>query len=94
MGDAPGSLLEMCGGRSLNDDVMDTLYTLLINAGNGPRVSDGMDRATVPASDVFPYLESPNPPPPTGQQIEDITAFFTQQTEAPQNPPPQKRGRP
>lgn len=38
---------------------MDTLYTLLINAGNGPRVSDGVDRATGPASDVFPYLEPP-----------------------------------
>ena len=30
-----------CGGRSLNDDVMDTLFTLLINAENGPRISDG-----------------------------------------------------
>ena len=53
---------ETCGGRSLNDDVMDTLYTLLINAGNGPRISDGVDQATVPASDVFPYLAPPNPP--------------------------------
>ena len=32
-----------CGGRSLNDDVMDTLYTLLINAGKGPRISDHVD---------------------------------------------------
>ena len=27
---------ETCGGRALNDDVMDTLFTQLINAGNGP----------------------------------------------------------
>ena len=61
---------ETCGGRSLNDDVMDTLYTLLINAGNGPRISDGVDQATEPASDVFPYLAPPNPgrrPPSKGR---------------------------
>ena len=27
---------EMCGGRSLNDDIVDSLYTLLVNGGNGP----------------------------------------------------------
>lgn len=51
-----------CGGRALNDDMMDTLYTLMINGGNGPRISDGVDQATVPASRSFPYLASPNPP--------------------------------
>lgn len=51
-----------CGGRSLNDDMMDTLDTLLINGGNGPRISDGVDQATQPASQVFPYLAPPNPP--------------------------------
>jgi hypothetical protein len=45
-----------CGGRSLNDDVMDALYTLYINGFNGPRISDGVDQATTPASRVFPYL--------------------------------------
>ncbi|MFD7376852.1 DUF4331 family protein [Streptomyces mirabilis] len=52
-----------CGGRSLNDDVIDTLYTLIVNAGHGPRVSDGVD-GTVPASREFPYLAPPNPDPP------------------------------
>jgi Domain of unknown function (DUF4331) len=52
---------ETCGGRSLNDGVMDTIYTLLVNAGNGPRISDGVDRATQPPSEVFPYLQPPNP---------------------------------
>jgi hypothetical protein len=60
---------ETCGGRWLNDDVMDTLYTLLINAGNGPRISDGVHQATAPASERFPYLAAPNPAPPgTGEQ--------------------------
>ena len=36
-------------------------WFLLINAGNGPRISDGLDQATVPASPVFPYLAPPNP---------------------------------
>ena len=57
-----------CGGRSLNDDVMDTLYTLLINGGAGPRISDGVDQATAPASRTFPYLAAPNPPPPNPLQ--------------------------
>ena len=51
---------DTCGGRSLNDDVIDTYYTLLINAGNGPRIRDGVDQATNPAVDVFPYLAAPN----------------------------------
>ena len=55
---------ETCGGRSPNDDVMDTFFTLHVNAGHGPRISDGVDRATMPASQTFPYLSSPNPDPP------------------------------
>ena len=39
-----GRAHETCGGRALNDDVMDTLFTLLINAGNGPVIRDGVDR--------------------------------------------------
>jgi hypothetical protein len=53
-----------CGGRALNDDVMDTIFTLLVNGGNGPAIRDGVDRATKPASRTFPYLASPNPRPP------------------------------
>src|SRR5919199_3746890 len=63
---------ETCGGRSFNDDVMDTLYTLLINADHGPRISDGVDRATQPASDVFPYLRSPNPVLPSELPIANL----------------------
>ncbi len=51
---------QTCGGRSLNDDVMDTLYTLLLAAGAGGRISDGVDQATVRAGVKFPYLAPAN----------------------------------
>jgi Domain of unknown function (DUF4331) len=50
------------GGRWLNEDLMDSLFTLYINAGNGPRISDGVDAPIVWSSKVFPYLAPPNPP--------------------------------
>lgn len=59
-----GRAHETCGGRALNDDVMDTFFTLFVNAGNGPVVRDGVDRSTRPASRTFPYLSPANPDPP------------------------------
>jgi hypothetical protein len=59
-----GETHETCGGRALNDDVIDTIFTQLINAGNGPTIRDGVDQATRPASRTFPYLARPNPEPP------------------------------
>ena len=53
-----------CGGRALNDDVIDTLFTQLVNAGNGPVIRDGVDHASRPAGQSFPYLAEPNPDPP------------------------------
>jgi hypothetical protein len=50
-----------CGGRSLNDDAADANLTFVVTAGNGPRISDGVDQATVRASTSFPYLALPNP---------------------------------
>jgi hypothetical protein len=44
--------------------VMDTIFTLLVNGGNGPVIRDGVDQATWPASSTFPYLAPPNPDPP------------------------------
>ena len=55
---------QTCGGRALNDDVMDTIFTQLVNAGNGPIIRDGVDRSSRPASQTFPYLSPPNPDPP------------------------------
>ena len=59
-----GTTHQTCGGRSLNHDIVDTLLTFLINNGNGPRISDGVDQAPTPASRTFPYLSPPNPAPP------------------------------
>ncbi|MGE0542900.1 MAG: DUF4331 family protein [Dehalococcoidia bacterium] len=59
-----GTPHQTCGGRPLNDDIIDTLYGWMINAGTGPHISDGVDHATVPASRTFPYLAQPNPNPP------------------------------
>ncbi|MEV7609999.1 DUF4331 family protein [Microbacterium sp. NPDC089320] len=53
-----------CGGRAINDDAMDTFFTLLINGGDGPVIRDGIDGASRPASSTFPYLAPPNPDPP------------------------------
>src|SRR3954452_13576137 len=35
-----------CGGRALNDDVMDTIFTQLVNAGKGPVIRDGVDHSS------------------------------------------------
>src|SRR5213592_3118604 len=59
-----GRARETCGGRALNDDVMDTIFTLLINAGDGPVIRDGVDQSTRPGSRSFPYLAPANPDPP------------------------------
>ena len=59
-----GAEHETCGGRTLNDDVMDRMFTLVINAGNGPTIRDGVDTSTRPSSRSFPYLAEPNPDPP------------------------------
>ena len=56
---------ETCGGRALNDDVMDTFFTLIVNGGDGPVIRDGVDQATKPGSRTFPYLASANPDPPS-----------------------------
>jgi hypothetical protein len=58
-----------CGGRSLNDDAGDANLTFVITGGNGPRISDGVDQATVRASDSFPYLAPPNPNPAVAGRI-------------------------
>ncbi len=55
---------QTCGGRSPNDDVGDTIVTMLVNAGNGARISDGVDQQAVRCSHTFPYLAPPDPNPP------------------------------
>ncbi|MGX5696547.1 DUF4331 family protein [Agromyces soli] len=59
-----GRAHETCGGRALNDDMMDTWFTTFITGGNGPAIRDGVDASSRPSSQRFPYLAAPNPNPP------------------------------
>jgi len=49
-----------CGGRWLNEDVVDSILTLYINARNGPRIRDGVDGPITWSSKAFPYMAPPN----------------------------------
>ena len=51
-----------CGGRWLNEDVVDSILTLYVNAGKGPRIRDGVDAPIKWSSKSFPYMAPPNPP--------------------------------
>ena len=51
-----------CGGRWLNEDLVDSLLTLYVNAGKGPRIRDGVDAPIAWSSKVFPYMAPPNRP--------------------------------
>jgi hypothetical protein len=57
-----GRLHTTPGGRWLNQDFMDFVYTLYVNSGNGPPVNDGVDAPIAWSSKAFPYLAPPNPP--------------------------------
>ncbi len=50
---------QSCGGRWLDDDILDEL--LMFVTGDGPeRLGDGVDAPTKPASLSFPYVREPN----------------------------------
>src|SRR4029453_11917792 len=53
-----------CGGRPLNDDIVDIPYTLLVGGVDGPPIRDGADQAPRPAPRSFPFLVAPNPNQP------------------------------
>ena len=69
---APGSFLEIeralaenrphtsAGGRWLDDDILNDLLPWMVNGGRGKRFRDGVDAATKPASQTFPYVREPN----------------------------------
>lgn len=48
-----------CGGRMPDEDTVDALLTLYINADQGDRIGDGVDRPSRPATQTFPYLAKP-----------------------------------
>jgi hypothetical protein len=60
---------ETGGGRSFNVDAMDPLLQLYISGLSGRVVSQNVDGATVPASDVFPFLAPPTEPGVTIEQV-------------------------
>ena len=69
---APGNFLEIerslmnhnphesAGGRWLDDDILDEMLTLFVNAGRGERLGDGVNAPTKPARTSFPYVREPN----------------------------------
>lgn len=48
------------GGRLLTDDIMDTVFTKLINNAKGERMSDGVDEPSAAPTAAFPYLAKPD----------------------------------
>jgi hypothetical protein len=50
-----------CGGRPLDDDIVDILYTLLVGGLDGPRISDGVDGPTQPPPAASPTWTVPIP---------------------------------
>lgn len=51
---------ENCGGRGLNEDIIDAVYGLLINGTVNDPVPDGADAPTLAPLNEFPYLAPPN----------------------------------
>ena len=49
-----------CGGRVPNEDIIDVIFTMLINGGKKPMIKDGSDHPTNWATAEFPYLATPN----------------------------------
>jgi hypothetical protein len=80
--DIPKTLPRTCGGRSLNDDVMDTLYTLLVNANNGPRISGGVTRETTRRPICLSVPGSAQSAVTGTNKLAEIAALIGRQTEA------------
>ena len=66
-----GRAHETCGGRAINDDVMDKFFTTLINAGNGPVISDGVDKSSPASHAAFPTSPLPTPTRPRSRNTTD-----------------------
>lgn len=55
-----GQAHDSCGGRQLNDDIMDTLYSTYINHNLGEAIGDGVDKPYKKIANSFPYLRKPD----------------------------------
>jgi hypothetical protein len=58
------------GGRRLQDDVVDMVFTAI---NNGITLTDHVDGKPVPFSDSFPFVHEPIQPFPPGQEADDQT---------------------
>ena len=67
-----GTEYSSAGGRSLNDDVIDVLFNMMVNGGKQPGLTDGVSQATQPATKTFPYLA-----PPNGGVVANFLAYVT-----------------
>ncbi|PCK09832.1 MAG: hypothetical protein COA42_01905 [Alteromonadaceae bacterium] len=54
-----GEQHQNCGGRSIDDDIMDVLFTFYINQNTGQRYRDGSDHPQLAPSQEFPYFPAP-----------------------------------
>lgn len=55
-----GEESDSCGGRPLEQDIIDAVYGLMVTGNPNNLISDGASTATKPVKDVFPYLAEPN----------------------------------
>ena len=58
------------GGRRLQDDVVDTVFTLI---NNGKPLGDKVDANDKPFRNQFPFVAEPNQPSPPGSSLDDRT---------------------
>lgn len=48
-----------CGGRFIEDDIVDTIFSLYINRLNGPVIADGVNKPARKNKSTFPYNSTP-----------------------------------
>lgn len=58
------------GGRRLQDDVVDAVFTII---NNGKPLGDKVDANDKPFSNQFPFVAKPNQPSPPGSSLDDKT---------------------
>lgn len=49
-----------CGGRHFNDDIIDRMLTLYVNANKGNIIADGVNQPAMTLNPTFPYLRTPD----------------------------------
>ena len=70
---------QSCGGRSLKQDIIDSVYGLMVTGNPNNPISDGANTPTKPLKGEFPYLAEPNVGPKAllyslvGRTISDLS---------------------